>query len=82
MTRQTRDYQTGGEDIATHISTPHHFGQSIPPQQLSPMARRIAATIGNGAPVPWAGFVWRQPAHPLRQHLPDRAEDRRSFEAA
>jgi hypothetical protein len=45
------------------IGTPpsHGFGQSIDPCSLSPLARQMAAAIGDGGPAPWAGFVWHQP---------------------
>lgn len=44
------------------------FGQSVPEQQLSGMARNIVAGIGDGQPAPLAGFVWYRPEGLSRQH--------------
>jgi hypothetical protein len=70
--------QTQGADIMTDSSTPHRFGQCLPPHRLRPLARQMAAAIGDGTPAPWAGFAWHGPvgrrsALPLSRPRPARA---------
>ena len=79
MTRQPHQDQTEGADTMTDPSTVHRFGQPIPPHQLSPLARRMAAAIGTGAPAAWAGFAWQGP---VRQHPPHRLDHSRPARAA
>jgi len=46
------------------------FGQTIPSAtHLSPMARSIAAGIGNGKPAPFAGLVWYCPQDVIEETL-------------
>lgn len=61
MTGHTDSRQTQGADIMTGTVTHQRFGQEIIPHLLSPLARRMAATIGHGTPAAWAGFAWYQP---------------------
>ena len=36
------------------------FGLAVSQRQLDPMARGMAARIGDGTPMSWAGFVWHR----------------------
>jgi hypothetical protein len=61
MTGYTDSQQTEGADVMTGTVVHQRFGQEINPHRLSPLARRMAATIGDGTPAAWAGFAWYQP---------------------
>jgi hypothetical protein len=71
--------QSEGVDTVTHPPIPHRFGQAIPPHRLSPLARRMTATIGTGTPSAWAGFAWHGP---VSQHPPRRMDDLHPARAA
>jgi hypothetical protein len=58
------------------------LGQGVASDRLSPMARGIAAGIGDGRPAPWAGFVWYRPLGLFQQGLHHPVEAARAQKAA
>ena len=60
VSEHTEVHVEGERHMATQ-QTPEVFGEAIPVQRMSEMARRIYANVAGGRQITFAGFVWARP---------------------